>query len=196
MSSKVFIYVLSEDGSDEVKYVGQTVSPGTRLYAHLENDSTIASNKKRLWIDDVKSRNGNIAMHIIDECDQDESRQREQEWIDYYQSNGSDLTNSAKAFSQTPKAQRRSSEPVVIDGNHYAIASRMFQRDVGRWMEEVLERPIVITKHGRPAVALVSYEILQEWHKFKNREPDEEMVLLSKIYELVLWVARKLGYSE
>lgn len=196
MSGKVFIYVLCEDGSNDVRYVGQTVSPGARLYAHLENDGTIASNKKRLWIDDVRSRNGGISMQIIDECDPDESRQREQEWIDYYRSNGSDLTNSAKAFSLTKREYSQDEEITLIEGSYPGVASRMFRRDMGRWMGEVSESPVVITKHGRPTAAIVSYDVLQEWRNFKNREPDEELVLLSKICDVLLWVARKLGYSE
>jgi hypothetical protein len=44
MNKMVYIYTLSEDGSDEIRYVGQTVNPGVRLMAHIGYDTTGEAN--------------------------------------------------------------------------------------------------------------------------------------------------------
>jgi len=104
--TKVYIYTLSEEGSDEVKYVGRTVSPGTRLIGHFKTDDLSESHPKRSWIEGVKSNNGKVAMSIIDECDQSEAGDREQQWIDRYSDQGAKLTNVVKAA----KSKRVSSD--------------------------------------------------------------------------------------
>lgn len=98
MSKKVYIYTLSEDGSDQVKYVGQTISPCTRLIGHFATDGLNESNPKRAWIENVKERNGKIAMTVIDECEIDEAAEREQQWIDHYTGQGVELTNTARVI--------------------------------------------------------------------------------------------------
>lgn len=96
-NQKVYIYALSETGDDNVRYVGQTISPGTRLAAHFNTDTLVEENPKRQWIEDVKQRGQSIEMEIIDECRVDEAVKHEQKWINHYRENGHDLTNTAKA---------------------------------------------------------------------------------------------------
>lgn len=111
MSKKVYIYTLSEDGGD-VKYVGQTVSPGTRLVGHFNTDGLTESNPKRAWVEDVKSRSGKIAMTIIDECEINEAAEREQQWIDHYTGQGVELTNTARVIRTGGRIEKPAPVPV------------------------------------------------------------------------------------
>lgn len=97
MPINVYIYTLSEEGNSDVRYVGQTAHPDARLISHYNVDNLTSTNSKRVWIEDLISRNGRLVMAIVDECDVNEATIREQEWIDYYSAEGCVLTNSIKA---------------------------------------------------------------------------------------------------
>ncbi len=202
MSKKVYIYTLSEDGSDDVKYIGQTVSPGTRLIGHINNDGLLESNPKHVWVEDVKARNGKIAMSIIDECDLGEAVEREQYWIDSYNAQGADLLNTARPIRSVAVTMEniRDAKPVYsYDGR---VSSRDFQREIGKYIEVAATgTPLTVIRHSRPTAVLISHEMyirlcerdatLQRWENGRageNNNADE----MEKLYAL-LYMAMKDG---
>lgn len=96
---KVYIYILTEQGSNDVRYVGQTVNLEDRLIGHLDPSKMSESNPKRIWIEDVISRGSTLSINAIEETVPSKSREREQYWIDYYTESGAVLTNRASAAS-------------------------------------------------------------------------------------------------
>lgn len=85
--TKVYIYGLHEDGSDEIRYVGQTIAPETRLTQHLNTNQDVTQDKLN-WVKDCLSRGAAIKMKIIEECDSDSATEREKHWIKHYFSGG------------------------------------------------------------------------------------------------------------
>ena len=95
----VYVYVLREDGLDEVRYIGLSQSPEKRIRAHF-GEREMTKNRespKTAWIKSVMDRNGKIVHEIIDECNSTVGREREQFWINHYKSIGHELTNIRKA---------------------------------------------------------------------------------------------------
>lgn len=110
------------------------------------------------------------------------------------------------------------------------VTSREFQKEIGKHIDIASSgEPVIITRHGRPAVALVPAEYVEKWSfdapqwrsilnamsaQWPVKKTDYELVTelmlhwqinqsgnsrgakLDKIYDLILWVARKLGYEE
>jgi hypothetical protein len=97
MGETVYIYGLHEEGSEEIRYVGQTKHPRERLNNHISGGEGIDSNPKRQWLTDCISRNAQVHMEILETCASDIAVEREQHWIDYYGEKGHALTNKAKA---------------------------------------------------------------------------------------------------
>lgn len=47
------------------------------------------------------------------------------------------------------------------------VTSADFQRNIGRFQDEALKKPVVITKNGRPRTVLISAE---EYERLKRRD--------------------------
>lgn len=89
-----YIYTLCETGSDDVRYVGQTINIESRLAGHMDISKMADTNPKRIWIEDVLSRGSTLVINIIEETTPQNAQFREQHWIDYYLSLGAELTNT------------------------------------------------------------------------------------------------------
>lgn len=61
MSLPVYIYVLREKGSPDVRYVGQTENPKRRRWEHLRGRKTSISR----WRADVYARGGEVEFEIV-----------------------------------------------------------------------------------------------------------------------------------
>jgi hypothetical protein len=115
MSSKVYIYALRESGSDEVRYVGQTMTPESRLKAHVAGMGLKNENPKRQWVENATANSTEIVMDILEECLIDAAVFREQYWIDYHRAIGCDLTNTSKAIkAKVIPAEQRTVETVSV----------------------------------------------------------------------------------
>ena len=92
---KIYIYGLYDSNDEnDIRYVGKTNNPKTRIYSHKY--STIKNSKngnhlthKERWILKVLNNGGNIGIKIIEECKYDNWSEREIYWIGSY----SNLTN-------------------------------------------------------------------------------------------------------
>ena len=85
------IYILREKGDDEARYVGCTINPKNRLYGHVLEavNYPTASAEKTKWIRSISI----VELEVIDLCSEDESREREKQWIDHFRNIGHRLTN-------------------------------------------------------------------------------------------------------
>lgn len=87
---KVFIYILSDPDTLEVKYIGKTYRPQRRFNDHLKcNRNT----KKDTWIKSILKNNKTPIFDIIDETNEVECDFWEQHWISLFKSWGFDLKN-------------------------------------------------------------------------------------------------------
>lgn len=172
MSNKVYIYVLKEKGSDEVKYVGQTIDPHTRLSGHRNSAKIDSTNPKSAWIAEVHSRGGTVELEVIEECDFSDAGKREAFWMKYYRGKGVSLTNVGTA------QQRRIRYAPVVSVSHKIdfFDSNEFDSGAPNEISERLERidakidrliEIITTrkKNGQPIIPI---EKKDEWMQLRK----------------------------
>ncbi len=79
-----YIYTLIDPRDSQVRYVGCTVSPKTRLRSHISNDHN-AMRTKLEWMAAMKSAGVVPVMHVMAVCQTiDEVRVKEKEVFDTY----------------------------------------------------------------------------------------------------------------
>lgn len=93
----VFIYALCDPGTANVRYIGKTVNPKTRLAQHLLNrkNTTFRMNPCSQWLDSLKAQNMRPDMLILEETTETEWQIKESEWINRLIEQGADLLNVA-----------------------------------------------------------------------------------------------------
>lgn len=87
----IYIYVLKHPITNEVRYVGKTTNPKTRLYNHIQMVN-IGKTHCKSWIKSLLIQSLKPILQVIEECDKDCSI-REQYWIEYYKRLGNKLCN-------------------------------------------------------------------------------------------------------
>lgn len=97
-----FVYGLVDPNSNQIRYVGCSFSPKTRLKAHT---STASGTTPRMleywgkhtpvyeWIYGLLKEGKRPSLVILEECTPDNWRERENDWIVRLDSIGTDLTN-------------------------------------------------------------------------------------------------------
>ena len=91
---EIYIYILKNPNTNEIRYVGQTNDLKRRLNKHVTNSRSLKDNRHvSNWI---RSLNTVPVMDVVETCDYSVRNEREQYWIDYYKSQGCDLCNSSK----------------------------------------------------------------------------------------------------
>lgn len=88
-----YVYTLADPRTDEIRYVGLTVSPELRLRQHIHNEvGTNAS--KRHWVEEILKAGFEPRMEIIEIVESKEmSTEREKFWIQYHFDKGASLLN-------------------------------------------------------------------------------------------------------
>ena len=93
MSEIVYIYVLIDPFIKQVRYVGKTINPKSRLFGHYSTkDKTYRSN----WIASLRKRRERPIMEIVEETDEEHWEEREKYWIKYYRELGCKLVNATE----------------------------------------------------------------------------------------------------
>lgn len=92
MNRHVTIYALCEPDTDEVRYVGKTVSPNTRLAEHLYNE-TGKRNPKTVWVQSVRKRGLRPSMITLEVVAEPDALIAERKWINHHLGIGAKLTN-------------------------------------------------------------------------------------------------------
>lgn len=86
---KTFIYGLKDPVSDEIRYVGKSNNPKSRLSRHIYDAKETKSVHRLCWIKGLLDRGEKPILIILEECDVSVWGDRENYWI----SNFSNLTN-------------------------------------------------------------------------------------------------------
>lgn len=91
-----YIYTLSDPRTNAVRYVGRTIAPEQRFYAHkMSYDGTPKAN----WILELKNEGVLPDMVIIDSADDKmDAQEKEQYWINCCRADGCNLLNQTSAF--------------------------------------------------------------------------------------------------
>lgn len=105
------IYSLNDPNTNEVKYVGKTVSPlSKRLSSHYRDKS---HSYKTHWICSLKDENLKPIIKLIEICSEDNWEEREKYWISYYRKI-TNLTNyldggqgQQKGYKHTDEAKEK-----------------------------------------------------------------------------------------
>jgi hypothetical protein len=89
----IYIYVLIDPRTDEIKYVGKKNNPEKRLYSHLCPCMLKADNIKNRWLKKLKKEKLKPIMKVIDTTDNDHWEEKEKYWIKHYRELGCPLKN-------------------------------------------------------------------------------------------------------
>jgi len=93
--STVFIYSLNDPETGEVRYIGKCTSPRKRLVLHLSGARTGKEKSHRAcWIRSLLHRGLKPILTVIDEVPEQEWRQWEVAYIQFFRDDGHRLTNS------------------------------------------------------------------------------------------------------
>jgi hypothetical protein len=90
----VFVYTLSDPRTQQIRYVGISKQPETRLRQHIACTDRRHSHTSR-WIKTLKEAGVRPKMDVIEETNEAEWPQREKYWIAHYKEVGCRLTNHA-----------------------------------------------------------------------------------------------------
>ena len=80
----VYIYTLTDPITEQVRYVGKTITPKRRYRQHLCCAKQFISHSQR-WIQGLLDRDLKPVMQIIETTTRSQWRERERYWIKYYQ---------------------------------------------------------------------------------------------------------------
>lgn len=91
---KNYIYILKDPISNEVRYVGKSNNPESRLKRHLSDYSLIESwTSKNKWLLNLKKNNLQPILEVIESTDSDNIDELEIKWVKHYRDLGLNLTN-------------------------------------------------------------------------------------------------------
>lgn len=92
---EMFIYLLIDPITEEVRYIGYTIHPLVRLTGHKSHPDGTHYSPKQEWISSLKKLGMKPRLIVIDKVPAQEAPGVEKEWIRYYHNTGADLCNSA-----------------------------------------------------------------------------------------------------
>jgi len=89
----IYIYGLVDSVTKQIRYIGKTLHLRQRLREHLNKYSLKKETYKNHWIKQVLSKNANLEIIVLEECNENNWAARESYWIEHYNSLGNKLTN-------------------------------------------------------------------------------------------------------
>lgn len=92
MENKVYIYALKDPFTNEVRYIGQSYNPVSRLRAHLLSREGTA---KDVWVSLLIERKAKPILEIIEDCIYEKGAERERYHIAAARASGSILFNKS-----------------------------------------------------------------------------------------------------
>jgi len=87
----IFIYILRDTLTNDIRYVGKTINPKVRLSSHIKKSKNCNYHSAR-WIQSLLKNGNKPIMEIIEETNENNWEERERYWISYYREKY-DLTN-------------------------------------------------------------------------------------------------------
>lgn len=107
-----FIYILVDPRNDEIRYVGITQFPHSRLSQHLKDK---VYSPKRSWLQQLRKAKILPQMKIIEIAyNRLEGEARELWWIETLLSKGCRLTNTTKTAPQKQRMQREATSQRIV----------------------------------------------------------------------------------
>jgi len=103
---KIFIYILIDPTTEQVRYVGKTTDIKRRLRRHI-NERYLHDSYKDRWLRKLLDNNLSPQIEIIDEVGKDNWVFWEQFYISYFRFIGSSLTNRTIGGDQPPSTKGR-----------------------------------------------------------------------------------------
>ena len=110
MSDTTFIYALRDPNTKEIKYIGKTNNPRTRLSGHK-----MAGVNQRLsdWIRSLQEQGQQPVMQILEECPRKNHRKAELSWLFLFLDCGFELFNAVYPGMDWRKMRRDSGHPYL-----------------------------------------------------------------------------------
>lgn len=106
MERNVYIYGLIDPITNQIRYVGKSLNPKSRLRRHIADRNLYDSYKDR-WIRKLKENNIRPELIIIDEVLEKEWQFWESYYISYFKFIGCNLTNGTNGGDQPPSTKGR-----------------------------------------------------------------------------------------
>jgi len=106
MENKVYIYGLIDPSTNELRYVGKSISPKTRLRKHISERNLHDTYKDR-WLCKLHDNKLKPEIIILDIVDESEWVFWEQHYISYFKCLGCRLTNATLGGDQPPSTKGR-----------------------------------------------------------------------------------------
>lgn len=92
----IYIYILKDPNTDEIRYVGMTREPHARLSSHLRGTKRYPKGPKGKWIQGLMDNQQKPVMEIVEVCNSSNWHGRESYWIAFYKEQGYNLTNGGE----------------------------------------------------------------------------------------------------
>jgi len=108
---KIYIYVLIDPDTEQIRYIGQTNNIKKRYLYHIyealhpEYSSSPNTHKNR-WIRKLNSKNKKPIIKIIEATDYEHRNEKELYWIDHYKNLNYKLTNTINGSTETQNYKR------------------------------------------------------------------------------------------
>lgn len=110
----VTIYALCDPDTNEVRYIGQTARPDTRLYQHVATPHGPQDNSRHKWIDALVATGKTPNLVVLEVVDQSQASIAEQKWIAHGTSNGWKLTNRKPGRPRVNNAEKTQPYPISL----------------------------------------------------------------------------------
>lgn len=136
-----YIYALIDPITEEVRYVGKTINPATRLYDHCNQSAAGNNPHKMRWILGLRAQDMLPKMIVLEECLPDTWEEAEIRWIAHYRASGAPLTNilgggrSSKAFQPRAPSKRVKAAISVVYSREYRIPTVDLTEDLHARLE-------------------------------------------------------------
>lgn len=108
----IYIYALCDPISFDVRYIGKTTDPHRRYRQHLSKRSLNRKKQthKICWLKSLLNQSLLPVQQVLEICDETTWEQKESNWISFYKSIGSNLTNGTDGgyagFKSTYKSRK------------------------------------------------------------------------------------------
>ena len=141
MSSKGYVYTLSDPRTDEPVYVGATATPKQRLQSHINNQS---NEKLQSWITELEAEGKKPEMNIIRVAPINELSKHEQDAIDMLVDEW-DLFNKELKSHYSPNPDPKVNQTTVV-----------YDDDIAAWIDDYT------TERDCSKAAAIRYAIRQQ----------------------------------